>query len=329
MVQQQTFGSINNVTINKYEIESESLKCASINYGATITNLIVNDKNGKPTNIVLNFETIEQYIQNQQFYLGCICGRYANRIANGAFSINGIDYHLATNLPPNHLHGGVEGFNCKVWDAKVLPNAIEYTYHSKHMQEGYPGNLTVVITYSLINNKLIIDYKATTDLATPVNLTNHSYFNLSGNIDATISNHTMQIHANQLMEVNDTLIPTGKLVNVANTPYDFIQPKLLQQQYNNIDLYDNTWVLQGAKLQKAASVNYEPNGITLNCYTTKPSIHFYDGHFLSNPLQSKQGLCLEAQFLPDSPNQPNFPNTILQPNTIWQHQTIYEIVVEK
>jgi aldose 1-epimerase len=329
MITTLPFGTLQHNTIAQLTIQNELLQCSSINLGATITNITVTDKNGIPQNIVVNLPTLGDYVQYASFYLGAICGRYANRIQHGKFNIVNNEYTLATNLGKHHLHGGVQGFNLKFWQAATYEadNKITYSYTSPDGEEGYPGNLQMQITYSLQQNKLVIDYKVTTDKATPINLTNHSYFNLSGGTEATIHQHELQLFTNQILDVDADLIPSGKINNTDATIYDFTTPKLLDQQYKNIALYDNSWVLQGNGLQKAATVTHNHTGLQLNCYTTKPSIHFYDGHFLATPLQSKQGLCLEAQFLPNSPNQPNFPNTILQPNELWQHQTVYEIGV--
>ncbi len=328
MITSQFFGKLNEILVNKYCLQNEWLQCSSINFGATITNLTVKDKNGNSNNIVLNFDTLEEFVKHKFFYLNCICGRYANRIAKGQFTLYNNNYHLATNLPPNHLHGGTAGFNEKIWTATELPNAIKYSYTSVDMEEGYPGNLIIEVTYILEQNKLIIDYKATTDKATPINLTNHAYFNLNTDKTISIKNHEMQIFSSQFMKVDEDSIPTGEIINKQNTAYDFTQPQLLQEQYKNVDFYDNTWVLQENVLKKAATVYNKETGIEVTCYTTMPSIHFYDGHFLNSPFISKNGLCLEAQFLPDSPNNPNFPNTILKPGQIWEHQTVYEVNVK-
>ncbi|MDR2037368.1 MAG: galactose mutarotase [Bacteroidales bacterium] len=319
-------------------------------YGGTITELHVPDKNGKMGDVVLGFDKLDGYISpayeksNPNF--GAIIGRYGNRIAKGKFTLDGVEYTLATNNGENHLHGGNIGFNRVVWNAKAIPgekeNSLELTYLSKDMEEGYPGNLQVTVTYTLTDaNELKINYKATTDKATPCNLTNHTYFNLSALKQPTNANHELVILADKYTEVDGGLIPTGNLPDVAGTPMDFTTPHKIGERidadFEQLKLgggYDHNWVLRNNTGSLALAVTaYEPeSGRFMEVFTTEPGVQFYAGNFLDGTLVGKgnirydkrAGFCLETQHFPDSPNQPDFPSTILQPGTTYQTQTIYK-----
>ncbi|WP_439882565.1 aldose epimerase family protein [Pontibacter sp. MBLB2868] len=314
------------------------------NYGAIVTSIVTPDKNGKMGDITLGFDKVDGYIPNDPHF-GGIVGRYANRIAKGKFSVDGQEYTLATNNAPNHLHGGITGFDRVVWQAEELPeqNAIQLTYLSKDMEEGYPGNLKAVVTYTLTDdNGLKIDYEATTDKATPVNLTNHSYFNLSAGQDKDILNDVVQINADKFTVTDETLIPTGELKSVKGTPYDFTTPQPVGPRVNTLPGgygYDLNYVIDkgGDDLTKAATVYDPTSGRMMEVFTTQPGIQFYTAYHLDGSLTGKNntvyaryaGLCLEAQHYPDSPNQPSFPSTILKPGEKYKETTIYKFGVKE
>ena len=323
-------------------------------YGGTITGLYVPCRNGEMGDVVLGFDKLDGYISpeyeksNPNF--GAIIGRYGNRIAKGKFSLDGVEYTLAANNGENHLHGGNIGFNRVVWAAQPVESdggiALELSYTSQDMEEGYPGNLQVTVVYTLTDdNELKIDYRAVTDKATPCNLTNHSYFNLSAGKQPTIAQHELTIPAGQYTEVDGGLIPTGNLPDVADTPMDFTTPQRIGERidadFEQLALgggYDHNWVLRNSdgSLALAATV-YEPeSGRFMEVFTTEPGVQFYAGNFLDGTLTGKDniiyvrraGLCLETQHFPDSPNQPAFPSTILRPGQIYQTQTIYKFSVK-
>ncbi len=333
------FGKIGNDSVYKFTLKNaKGMEVKIMNYGATITNLIVPDKNGTAGDVVLGFDSLEGYLQKGNPYFGCIVGRYANRIANGKFTLDGKTYTLAQNNDGNSLHGGLKGFDKVIWDVKESDsNHIVFHYLSKDMEEGYPGNLDVTVTYSLsADNELKIDYSATTDKATPLNLTNHAYFNLSAGKDSTILDHELQIDANKFSEVNASLIPTGKLPDVKNTPMDFTSSKKVGQDISKVEGgFDHNWVLNkkgNAGFDKVATLYHAASGRLMDVYTTQPGIQFYSGNFLDGTLSGKNGqkyvkhaaLCLETQHFPDSPNQPFFPNTILKPGETYHHVTSYK-----
>ncbi len=311
------------------------------NYGAIVTSIVTPDKEGKMGDVTLGFDKVDGYVPNDPHF-GGIVGRYANRIAKGKFTIDGQEYTLATNNAPNHLHGGITGFDRVVWQAEEMPaqNAIKLTYISKDMEEGYPGNLTAVVTYTLTDdNGLKIDYEATTDKATPVNLTNHSYFNLSAGQEKDILNHVVTINADKFTASDETLIPTGKFTPVKGTPYDFTTPQPVGTRINNLQGfgYDLNYVINngGESLTHAATV-YDPStGREMEVHTTQPGIQFYTAYHLDGSLTGKNntvytryaGLCLEAQHYPDSPNHPNFPSTVIKPGEKYKETTIYKFGV--
>ncbi len=315
-----------------------------INYGAIVVSLRVPDSKGKLDDIVLGYDTLDDYIANNP-YFGAIAGRYANRIALGQFVLDGVTYTLATNNGPNHLHGGVRGFDKVIWQARPVEKAdqagVEFSYLSKDGEEGYPGNLRVIVTYWLTNaDELRIEYEARTDKATPVNLTHHSYFNLAGQGTGSILDHEMMINADQFTPVDDGLIPTGELRSVKGTPMDFRRPTAIgariNQEYEQLQYgggYDHNWVLNRGKkpLTLAARVSEPTTGRIMEVYTTEPGLQFYAGNFLDGsnigkggrPYTYRSGFCLEAQHFPDSPNKPSFPSTILKPGECYTQTTVY------
>jgi aldose 1-epimerase len=332
---------------------------AITNYGARVVAMLVPDKNGTLTDVVVGYDSIGKYLHRPETYFGAIVGRYGNRIGKGKFRLNGATYTLAANNGPNSLHGGKKGFAAVVWDAKKLNDqAVELTYLSKNKEEGYPGNLSVKVTYTLTDsNEVRIDYQATTDKATVLNLTNHSYFNLNGQGSGTINNHLLQLNADSYTPVDSTLIPTGKIEPVAGTPFDFRQPTAIGARINddNVQLkygkgYDHNFVLNPLKsgsgetagvqrdgLNLAATVVGDQTGIRMDVYTKEPGVQFYSGNFLngSNPIKGgkkddyRSALCLETQHYPDSPNEPSFPSTELKPGQTYQTTTVYKFSVKK
>ncbi len=316
-------------------------------YGATVVAILVPDKYGTIEDVVLGFDEIGGYQSNAYLkdgpYFGAIVGRFGNRIAKGRFTLNGKEYQLATNNGPNHLHGGNKGFDKVMWQAEPLlsENAVKFIYTSSDGEEGYPGNLHVVVTYSLTDsNELVIDYEAETDKLTPVNLTNHSYFNLAAGKAENILNHELYLNADRYTVVDDTLIPTGDNREVAGTAMDFTTPKPIGAALNEVEGgYDHNFVLNisSEKMKLAAAVVEPESGRMLEVYTTQPGVQFYSGNFLDGSLTGKgnvkyvkhYGFCLETQHFPDSPNQPHFPNTILQPGEKYQESTVYRFSVKK
>lgn len=313
------------------------------NYGGTVTSFVTKDKNGKASGIVIGFDSLATYLQHPP-YFGATIGRYGNRIANAAFKLDGVEYKLNANDGKNTLHGGIKGFDKVVWTPSTLTDSIPQltlTYLSKDGEEGFPGNLTAKVTFTLSDNdELKIEYDATTDKATPINLTNHSYFNLSGNVENSILNHTLQINADSYTPVNNELIPTGEIKSVQGTPFDFTVAKKIGRDMQNVPGgYDHNFVLNNFnnELRKVATLSDSISGRTLEVYTDQPGLQFYAGNFLDGTFRNHDGkpvglhsaLCLETQHFPDSPNQPGFPNTILRPGEQFNSTTIYRIVVNK
>lgn len=324
------------------------LKAAVTNFGGKIVSLLVPDSSGKLTDVVLGYNSIkdyQQYKKNGEFF-GSLIGRYGNRIAKGKFSLDGKSYQLAINNAPNALHGGPKGFFGVVWSVvKTTPNSVELHYLAKDGEEGYPGNLDVYVTYTLTDdNAFEIAYKATTDKATVLNLTNHSYFNLNGDGE-TINNHTLQLNASRFTPVDSTLIPTGKLEPVAGTPLDFTKPEKIgsriddkNQQLTYGGGYDHNFVLDEAKGQHlAATLTGDKSGIEMQVYTDQPGIQFYGGNFMEGgdkgksgkPYEKRTALCLETQHFPDSPNQSQFPTTTLKAGATFNSVTSYKFSVKK
>jgi len=318
-------------------------------YGGIITSLKVPKKAGVSEEVVIGFNNLEQYTKDNP-YFGALIGRFGNRIANGKFTLDGKEYKLAANNGKNALHGGPEGFHRVIWtaeEAKAGESAsLKLKYVSKDMEEGYPGNLTVFVTYTLNNdNSLDVLYEATTDKKTVVNLTQHSYFNLSGDFTKPILDHEITIDADKLVPVDADLIPTGKLTDVTNTPFDFRKPKVVGKEIEAKDDqikkglgYDHCWVLNNQdKGDRFAASAYDPtSGRLLEVYTDQPGIQFYSGNFLDGTLPMRNGgtyahrtgLCLETQHYPDSPNQKDFPSTTLSPGENYKTKTTFKFSVK-
>lgn len=315
------------------------------NYGARVVSLWVPDNNGNFDDIVLGFDNIDDYINAKEKYFGATIGRYGNRIKEGKFLINDKEYYLEKNNGLNHLHGGNMGFSDVVWNAKQIDNqTLELNYFSKNMEEGYPGNLNVKIIYHLNNkDELKIEYFAKTDESTHVNLTHHSFFNLLGAGNETINEHLLYINANSFTPVDETLIPTGNIELVANTPFDFSVPTKIGNRINQEDNqlnygkgYDHNYVLNNSQSEEiiAAKVYEKKSGRTLEVYTNEPGMQFYAGNFLSGTIgkhgksyKKRSAFCLETQHFPNSPNQKNFPSTILKPNEEYYSICIYKFSI--
>jgi aldose 1-epimerase len=342
-IKQRSFGNYYNSPVTEYTLtNAQGMQVSILDYGGTVSKLMVPDRNGNIDDVVLGFESFSGYLQKNDPYIGSLVGRYANRIANARFTLDGKTYTLAANDHGNSLHGGNAGFDKVMWTVeKNGDSSLRLIYKSKDGEEGYPGNLNVQVIYTLgSDNSLKLDYTATTDKATPVNLTNHSYFNLSAGKGATILNHQLQLNADKYTPVNDKLIPTGQIADVKGTPMDFTTAKTIGNDIQKVKGgYDHNWILNrnSNDLEKAAAV-YEPKtGRYMEVFTTEPAIQFYSGNFLNGALQlTKKGqpyvqhaaLCLEAQHYPDSPNQPSFPNTILKPGETYRQTTVYKFSVK-
>ena len=347
-IEQHTIGYRDNKEVKLFNLTNQSgLSIAITNYGGTITSIKAPDKHGKFEEITLGFDDpaaywSEKYLANCP-YFGCVIGRVGNRIAKGKFVLNGQNYTLAINNGENHLHGGLKAFDKVVWDAEASEDQtgakVSMTYTSPDMEEGYPGNLAVKFSYTLTDaNELIIDYEAETDKATPVNLTNHTYFNLSG-CKRNILDHDLQILSNRITEINDALIPTGKIVNIKQTDFNFNELRPIGERIENVPGgYDNNYVLDNeqGELICAALVIDPESGRTLEVFTTEPGVQLYTGNFLDGSYSrggfsftKHTAFCLETQHYPDSVNHREFPSIILEEDEIYTQTTIYKFGVEE
>lgn len=346
-IEKKEFGTTeDNVTVYQFVLSNENgMEVSIINYGGIITSLKAKDRHEKYQDIVLGFNSLAPY-EDENPYFGALIGRYGNRIAKGAFRLDDKTYNLDINNAPNHLHGGLKGFHKVVWNPKEIINdtnvSLELTYLSKHMEEGYPGNLDVKVTYTLNNkDELHVLYEAETDKKTIINLTQHSYFNLSGDFSEDILNHEIKINADAFLPVDETLIPTGEIRSVEGSPFDFRNLKLIGRDIDSNDNqikfgkgYDHCWVInnQDAGLRHVASLYHSQTGRIMEIESDQPGIQFYSGNFLDGTLESKgegyynyrTGLCLETQQYPDSPNQKNFPSVVLNPNEKYITKTIFK-----
>lgn len=319
-----------------------------INQGAKLVSLVVPNAQGGWTDVVIGHDSIVDYLGSEEAYFGAICGRYANRIARGKFEIDGTSYSLAINNGPNALHGGVMGFNSVIWDVlEHTPNKLTLAYTSPDGEEGYPGELHTKVTYTLTDDcELCIEYKATTSKPTVLNLTNHAYFNLSGDGDASIHDHSLEINALQYLPTDDTAIPYGKPEAVEGTPFDFRSPHLIGERIDTpIDQltwargYDHTFILNKelGKLGFAARCSSPKTGIVMEVYTDQPGVQLYTGNWMSGNMRGKHGakyparaaLCLETQHFPDSPNRPEYPTTRLNPEEVFTSTTVFAFTLNK
>lgn len=336
-------------SIKKYTLTNKNgMKVEVINFGGIITSLTAPDRNGKYEDVVLGFTKPEGYFDGNPYYFGALIGRYGNRIANAKFSLGGKIYEIDKNDGPNSLHGGKEGFHTRFWNIEAVKDAkfptLKLSYTSADGEEGYPGKLTTTVFYTLTDdNALEISYEAETDKPTVVNLTQHSYFNLSGNFTKTITDHELQINADHFLPVNETLIPTGEQKAVKGTPFDFTVSKPIGKDINADDDqlkkgkgYDHNWILNGKGLRSIAKVYHQGTGRLMEVFTDEPGVQFYSGNFLDGKFDTKTGgknefrtgFCLETQHFPDSPNQSSFPSTELKPGQKYQSKTIYKFSVK-
>jgi len=342
-VTSQPFGKTPDGTpVEIYTLSDGAYEARIATYGGILVSMKTPDRNGKPGDVVLGFDNLDGYVANfngpSDAFFGALIGRYANRIAHGSFTLDGRKYSLPLNNGENSLHGGPHGFNNVVWKAKPITNGVELSYLSKDGEAGYPGSLTATVRYTLIKGDLRIEYSATTNQDTVLNLTNHSYFNLAGQGD--ILNHQLTLHASRFTPVNAGLIPTGELKPVDGTPFDFRKPTAVGERINASDDqlhlghgYDHNWVLDsgGGKLAEAAEVYDPASGRVLKVLTDQPGIQFYSGNFLDGSIHGKNGtpyqlhaaLCLETQHFPDSPNHPAFPSTELKPGESYHTTTVF------
>ncbi len=342
----EPFGAIDNQTVERFTLRgAHGVETQIITYGGALVSLRARDRHGQPGDVVVGFDSLPPYLNNPA-YIGSLIGRVANRIAHGVFSLGGATYRLARNHGAHHLHGGVTGFDKVIWQARPVADAdepaLELTYFSRDGEEGYPGNLSVIVTYTLTaDGALRIDYHATTDRTTVVNLTNHAYFNLSGG--GTILNHEAQLFASHFLPVDASLIPTGEIRAVRGTVMDFTTPAPIgarihaddEQLRYGLGGYDHTWVIDGADgaLRHAARLVDPSSGRVLDVLTTQPGIHLYTGNSLDGTITARNGhvltkhaaLCLETQHFPDSPNHPQFPSIVLHPGEIYRHTTIFRL----
>lgn len=336
--------TIDGKAVKLYTLKNKKGASVSItNYGGRVISLLVPDKNNKLTDVVLGYDSIGAYRKKGEPFFGALIGRYGNRIGKGKFTLEGKEYQLQLNDGVNTLHGGTDGFYGKVWDAKQLDSTkLELSYVSKDGEAGYPGKLDVKVIYTLTeDNALQIDYQATTDKTTIVNLTNHAYFNLNGEGDSTILDHELTIDANAYTPVDSTLIPTGKLQPVAGTAFDFTKAKLIGKQIGDADEqlkfgkgYDHNFALTHHDGKTPVAVVKSPKtGIILSIITTEPGLQFYSGNFLTGADKDGKGgksyphrsaFCLETQHFPDAPNHPNFASTVLKPGETYKTSTTYK-----
>jgi aldose 1-epimerase len=327
----------------------KGLRVRLINYGATLIGVEAPDRNGKNANITLSFPSLEGYLQRHP-YFGSTIGRYGNRIAKGTFTLDGKTYTLATNNGPNHLHGGQKGFDAVLWKAEPVSSdvppqsvGVKFAYTSPDGEEGYPGKLDVTVTYTLTNdNSLRIEYAATTDKPTVVNLTNHAYWNLAGAGSGDILKHELTLAADKYLPIDDTSIPTGGMNDVKGTPFDFTAPHAIGERIDELKKephktkgYDHCFVLRGqqGRLELAARVKEPMSGRVMEVYTTEPGIQLYCGNFLDGSpgaggFKQHDALCLETQHYPDSPNKPAFPSTVLRPGQTYKTTTEHRFSVE-
>jgi aldose 1-epimerase len=341
-VSTQPFGKTSEGTpVDLYTLTDGAMEVRIMTYGGIVVSVRVPDRNGKPGDVVLGYDSVDKYIANSP-YFGALIGRYGNRIAHGKFVLDGVTYSLPKNDGDNSLHGGTRGFDKVVWSAQTIKNGVELKYLSKDGDQGYPGNLQATVRYTLVGDALRIEYSATTDKDTVLNLTNHSYFNLAGEGSGDVLRHRLRMNASRFTPVDTTLIPTGELKPVTGTPFDFKTPHAIGERINDNDEqlrngkgYDHNWVLDRkteGEIVEAVAVEDPATGRTLRVSTTEPGLQFYSGNFLDGSLIGKggrayghrSGFCLETQHFPDSPNHENFPTTTLKPGQKYHSVTVLQ-----
>jgi len=345
-VTRASFGNLaDGASVDLYTLKSSEVAARIATYGACIVAIETADRDGNIADIVLGHNSAEEYLQGKELYLGVVCGRFANRIGKGQFTLDGKPIQTTINNGPNMLHGGAEGFNRRNWQAHEVPNGVEFTLVSTHGDQGFPGTLTATVRYTLNGNRLRLEYTATTDQLTVVNLTNHAYFNLSGEGNPSILDHVLTLDAGHYTPIDATLIPTGEIATVSATPFDFTQPVRIgerigedDEQLHRAGGYDHNWVVRGdaGTLRPAAEIFDPATGRSLKVLTTEPGIQFYSGNFLDGSRTGKSGaqyvarsgFCLETQHFPDSPNHPNFPSTELQPGDIHRSTTDFIFTIQ-
>lgn len=335
--------------VNLYWIENKGIKAAFTNYGGRLVGLWVPDKNGKATDVVAGMNSVKGFKTSTEPYFGATIGRVGNRIAKGKFTLEGKQYQVPLNNGKNALHGGIKGFQDVVWDAKKTnENTLVFSYVSSDGEQGFPGNLTVKVTYAITDdNSIKMEYEATTDKTTVVNLTNHAFFNLNGEGSGTILNHELQIYANEFTPVNEGLIPSGELKSVKSTPFDFTSKHTIGERIETKDEqlkfgkgYDHNYVLNGTKkngLNHAATISGDKSGITLDVFTEEPGLQFYSGNFMQSKNTFKSGskddfrtaFALETQHFPDAPNQPKFAPIVLKSGQKYHTVSYYQFSVRK
>lgn len=342
----QRIGQVDGKRIYIYTLINDTgIKAKIMNYGAILFSLEVPDGESRLEDVTLGYATLEEYVGSSK-YFGATIGRYGNRIDKGKFMLEGREYTLSVNNGENHLHGGLRGFNKVVWDSKAIRSdqgiGVQLTYLSPDGEEGYPGNLRTTVAYILTrDNQLKIEYAAQTDKSTPVNLTHHSFWNLSGGVKRNILGHELMLNADSYLPVNEGLIPTGEIRSVKSTPMDFTSPVPIGSRIDQVPGgYDHTYVLNrrddGRELILAADVYDSQSGRGMRVYTTEPGIQFYSGNFLDGTIIGKDNrvynkydaFCLETQHFPNSPNQPEFPSVILQPGQMYSHRCIYQFYIK-
>lgn len=330
------FGEVSGKPVKLYRLKNkDGISVTLVSYGARITELRTPDKSGAMASIVTGFDNLSAYLRGEP-YFGCTVGRVANRIAGGRFSLDGQSYSLAVNNGPNSLHGGLRGFDKAVWQGEAFEDrrgaGVKFFYLSQDMEEGYPGNLQVAVEYSLADqNELLVEYTATTDKATPVNLTNHAYFNLKGAGQGDILDHILTLAADYFTPADSTLIPTGEIRPVWGTPFDFTSGVAIGSRISEVNGgYDLNYVLNPGRNGAAAKVIERTSGRVLDVYTSQPGMQLYTGNFLDGSLSGIGGLyrrhgafCLETQHFPDAVNKPNFPSVILRPGETYRHFARY------
>lgn len=349
-IEREAFGEVGGRAVERFTLRSGAVSVEVLSYGAIVRAIWLPDRDGRVANVALGFATLGDYVTANEPYFGVIAGRYANRIARGSFVLDGLTYPLAINNGENALHGGLRGFDKRVWDAEVIEGgnpAVRLTLVSPDGDEGYPGTLTTEVTYTLAGGSLRLDYRAETNAPTVVNLTNHTYWNLAGEGSGSIEGHLLLVHASRYTPVDATLIPTGVLADVANTPFDFRQPvpigARIRENHDQIRLglgYDHNLVVDrdGAEggMATVAEVTEPESGRTLRVSSTEPGVQFYSGGFLDGTIPGSSGrlyrqgdgFCLETQHFPDSPNQPQFPSTVLRPGETFRSTTVFAFGVE-